>query len=45
MRNEQELKENVAAVEWQLSSGDRAEIDRIFEEERVPTYSTAEQAL
>jgi aryl-alcohol dehydrogenase-like predicted oxidoreductase len=45
MRNEQELKENVAAVEWQLSSGDRAEIDRIFREEDVPTYSTAEQAL
>jgi len=45
MRNEQELKENVAAAEWQLSSEDRAEIDRIFEEEGVPTYINEPQLL
>ncbi len=45
MRNEQELKENVAATEWQLSSEDRAEIDRIFSEEGVPTYSNEAQQL
>lgn len=45
MRNEQELKENVAAAEWQLSSETRAEIDRIFEEEGVPTYINEPQAL
>jgi len=45
MRNEQELKENVAAAEWQLSSEGRAEIDRIFEEEGVPTYINEPQLL
>lgn len=45
MRNEQELKENVAAADWQLSAEDRAEIDRIFVEEGVPTYVDAEQAV
>ena len=37
MRNERELIENVAATEWRLTSEDRREIDRIFEEENCPT--------
>lgn len=45
MRNIKELKENVAAVDWKLTEEDKAEIDRIFEEEKVPTYSTRRQAL
>ncbi len=44
MRNERELTENVAAADWRLSAEDRAAIDRIFEEEAVPTYIDAEQA-
>lgn len=43
MRNECELKENIAAVDWRLTDTDRAEIDRIFAEEDVPTYATAPQ--
>jgi len=45
MRNEKELKENVAATEWQLTAEDRAEIDRIFEEEGVPTHFDTPQQL
>ncbi|MCB0145405.1 MAG: aldo/keto reductase [Caldilineaceae bacterium] len=45
MRNEKELKENVAATDWKLSAEDRARIDRIFEEEGVPTYVEAKQAV
>jgi aryl-alcohol dehydrogenase-like predicted oxidoreductase len=45
MRNTRELDENVAAVDWKLSNEDRAEIDRIFQEEGVPTYREAAQAL
>ena len=44
MRNEHELKENVAAADWRLTEVDRAEIDRIFAEEGVSTYVDAEQA-
>ncbi len=44
MRNERELQENVAAADWQLSQNDRADIDRIFAEEGVPTYVDAAQA-
>ncbi|MEM7535728.1 MAG: aldo/keto reductase [Chloroflexota bacterium] len=44
MRNEHELKENVAAADWRLSDADQAEIDRIFEEEGVPTHVNSEQA-
>ena len=44
MRNEHELQENVAAVDWRLSDADRAEIERIFVEEGVPTYVDAQQA-
>jgi len=42
MRNEQELKENVAAGNWKLTPNDRAEIDRIFAEKGIPTYVDAE---
>ncbi|HUT18953.1 MAG TPA: aldo/keto reductase [Anaerolineae bacterium] len=45
MRNPRELEENIAAADWRLSAGDRAEIDRIFEEEGVPTYVDAPQAV
>jgi aryl-alcohol dehydrogenase-like predicted oxidoreductase len=45
VRNEKELAENVAAVEWQLSQADRAVIDQIFVEEGVPTYVDAPQAV
>lgn len=45
MRNEQELAENVKAVEWKLSAADRAAIDQIFAEETVPTYVDAPQAV
>ena len=43
MRNEHELEENIAAVDWRLSDADRAAIDRIFAEEDVPTYANAPQ--
>ena len=45
VRNEWELKENVAAVEWELSSEIREEIDAIFTEESVPTHVTTDQAI
>lgn len=45
MRNPRELKENVAAVDWRLTSEDRATIDQIFADEGVPTYFDAEQAI
>jgi len=45
VRNEWELKENVAAVEWELSSEIREEIDEIFTEENVPTHVTTDQAI
>lgn len=44
MRNETELAENVAAVDWRLSDEDREEIDRIFVEEGVPTHVGTPQA-
>ena len=45
MRNERELRENVAAADWRLSAADCAAIDRIFAEEGVPTYRDAEQIV
>ncbi|HXF60977.1 MAG TPA: aldo/keto reductase [Caldilineaceae bacterium] len=45
MRNPRELAENVQAAEWKLTEADRAEIDRIFAEEGVPTYVDAPQAI
>ncbi len=43
MRNQRELEENIAAVDWRLTDADRAEIDRIFAAEDVPTYASAPQ--
>jgi aryl-alcohol dehydrogenase-like predicted oxidoreductase len=40
MRNVRELEENIAATDWKLSDADKAEIDRVFKEEEVPTYRT-----
>lgn len=45
MRNERELQENVAAVDWRVSDADRAEIDRIFADEGVPTHADARQMI
>jgi len=45
VRNERELKENVAAVEWELSAEVREEIDAIFVEENVPTHVNTDQAI
>ncbi|HHX42788.1 MAG TPA: aldo/keto reductase [Chloroflexi bacterium] len=45
MRNPRELDENVAAADWRLTPEDRAEIDRIMEEEGVPTHVNSAQAL
>jgi len=45
MRNERELEENITAAEWQLSPEIRADIDRIFEDEGVPTCIDEPQAL
>ena len=45
MRNDRELKENVAAADWRLNEADRAEIDRIFAEEGLPTYVDVPQQL
>jgi aryl-alcohol dehydrogenase-like predicted oxidoreductase len=45
MRNRRELAENIAAVDWRLSDDDRAEIDRIFAEEDVPTHVETPQAV
>ena len=43
MRNERELEENIAAVDWRLTDAARAEIDRIFAEEGVPTHAESRQ--
>jgi len=40
MRNVRELEENIAATDWKLTDADKAEIDRIFQAEDVPTYAT-----
>ena len=45
MRNERELKENVAAAGWELDSESRGEIDAIFADEGVPTHVDTEQAV
>jgi aryl-alcohol dehydrogenase-like predicted oxidoreductase len=45
MRNVGELDDNAAAVDWVLTPEDRAEIDRIFAKEGVPTYAGAAQAI
>ena len=45
MRNEKELIENVVAADWTLTEADRTEIDRIFEEEGIPTNVDVPQAV
>ena len=45
MRNEQEVIENVAAADWRITDEIRADIDQVFAEEGVPTYSDSPQAL
>ncbi len=45
MRNERELKENVAAAGWELDAEVREEIDAIFTEEGVPTHTDTPQAI
>ena len=45
MRNERELEENIAAIDWRLSDDDRAEIDKIFTDEGVPTHVNTPQAV
>ena len=45
VRNERELKENVAAVEWKLPTDIREEIDALFVEENVPTHVNTDQAI
>ena len=45
VRNERELRENIAAADWRLSESDRAAIDQAFADEGVPTYVDAEQAV
>jgi len=42
-RKRSEITENIAAAEWRLDESLRAEIDRIFAEERCPTYATPTQ--
>ncbi len=45
VRNEWELKENVAAAGWELETEVREEIDTIFAEEGVPTHVNTDQAI
>ena len=45
MRNEQEMKQNVEAAEWQLTETVLKEIDTIFKEENCPTYFDYPMAL
>ena len=43
IRRTEELKENVAAVEWRLSPDERQEIDTILAEEDVSTHAETPQ--
>jgi aryl-alcohol dehydrogenase-like predicted oxidoreductase len=43
IRRPSEVEENVAAASWQIGDDIKAEIDRLFAEEGVPTYREAEQ--
>ena len=45
VRNERELKENVAAADWKLDAETRARIDAAFEAEDVPTHADSPQAV
>ena len=44
MRTPREVEDNTAALDWTLSAVLRAEIDRIFADEGVTTYTDAPQA-
>ena len=44
-QNERDLAETVQATDWTLTTADKAEIDRILQEEGVPTYVGAAQAI
>ncbi|MDP6349296.1 MAG: aldo/keto reductase [Chloroflexota bacterium] len=43
-RKPSEVEENVAAVDWRITSGDKAEIDRIFEGDGCRTFVDLPQA-
>ena len=45
VRNERELKENVAAVDWKLNDATRKGIDAVFAEEGVTTHVDTDQAI
>ena len=45
VRNEWELKENVAAADWKLDAETRTRIDTAFEAEGVPTHVDSPQAV
>ena len=45
MRDQLELRENIQAADWKLADSAKEEIDHIFEEEEVPTYQSAPQAV
>ena len=45
VKNRSELAENIQAVDWKLTAEERAEIDRIFAEEGVPTFRNIPQFL
>ena len=45
IRRSEELRENVAAVEWRLSAEDREQIDRAFAEEGVPLHLDTPQIV
>ena len=45
VRNEWELKENVAAVDWKLNDEIREEILSVFVDEKVPTHVNTDQAI
>ncbi|MDC0035470.1 aldo/keto reductase [Chloroflexi bacterium] len=45
VRNERELKENVAAVDWKLNKATRKEIDDVFAAEGVTTHVNTDQAI
>ena len=45
VRNERELKENVAAVDWTLSEETRKEIDAVFADEEVTAHINTDQAI
>ena len=45
VKNRSELAENIQAVGWKLTTTERAEIDRIFTEENVPTFKNVPQVV